>query len=178
MAGRKQAGSPIGGPAYLAIGLLRRPHGLHGEMVLEPHTDFPERIEPGRKLYLGDKHTPASLAAVRRHGSNLLVRFDGYDTPESAGRHRNHWVYALVRDLAPLPQGKHYTHELIGLEVVDDDGNRLGILEEILETGANDVYLVRGTAGKELLLPAIPSVIQDLDMDRRILTVHLLDGLV
>jgi 16S rRNA processing protein RimM len=76
-----------------------------------------------------------------------------------------------------LAEGRHYNYELIGLNVLTDNGDALGRLEEILETGANDVYVVRNEFGKEILLPAIPSVILDLDMEQRSMRVHLLDGL-
>ncbi len=174
---QEHAGSPKGGPVYLVIGFLRRPHGVHGEIIMDLHTDFPERIKSGRKVYIGDSYEAATFASVRAHGDGLLVKLRGYDTPEAAGRFRNQWVYVRSSEVPPLPDGQYYNYELIGVDVVDDSGNALGKLEEILETGANDVYVVRDDAGKEILLPAIPSVILDLDMDRRLLKVHLLEGL-
>ena len=112
------------------------------------------------------------------HGNGLLVSLRGYDTPETAGRFRNQWVYVKAKDVPPLPEGKHYKYEMIDLNVVDDNGNTLGKLAEILETGANDVYIIRDEAGKEILLPAIPSVILNVDMEARLVKVHLIDGLV
>jgi 16S rRNA processing protein RimM len=112
------------------------------------------------------------------HGQGLLVKLLGYDTPESAGRFRNQWVYVKSSEVPPLPEGQHYKYELVGLLVVDDNGNPLGELVEILETGANDVYIVRNKTGGEILLPAIPPVVLNVDMDSRVMTVHLLDGLV
>jgi 16S rRNA processing protein RimM len=85
-------------------------------------------------------------------------------------------VYVKTKDV-PLPAGQHYKHELLGLNVVDEAGNPLGKLVEILETRANDVYVVKDDSGKEILLPAIPSVILDLDIDRGFMRVHLLEGL-
>ena len=178
MAGRKQAGSPKGEPVYLVIGFFRRPHGLRGEIIMDLHTDFPDRIKPGRKIYLGKKYEAATIGDVRVYGRGLLVQLRGFDTPESVGRFRNQWVNVRMEEVPPLPDGKHYKYELIGLEVMDVDGNTLGKVEEILETGANDVYVVRSDDGREVLLPAIPSVILGLDMKRRLLTVHLLDGLI
>ncbi|MEO7838823.1 MAG: ribosome maturation factor RimM, partial [Anaerolineales bacterium] len=116
--------------------------------------------------------------SVRPHQSGLLVKFKGIETPENAGLFRNQWVYIQAKDASPLPEGQLYRHELIGFRVVDETDNVLGELTEILETGANDVYVVKDQAGKELLLPAIPSVILDLDAERRLMRVHLLDGLV
>ncbi|HKI54717.1 MAG TPA: ribosome maturation factor RimM [Anaerolineales bacterium] len=176
MADKKNTGSPGGEPLYLSVGFLRRPHGLKGEIIMDLHTDFPERMKSGRELFVGDKHKQMTLAAVRPHQKGLLVKFTDVDTPEDAGLYRNQWVYAQTKDI-PLPEGEHYKHELIGLQVVDESGSPLGELVEILETGANDVYVVRDDAGKEILLPNIPSVILDLNVDRGLLKVHLLEGL-
>jgi 16S rRNA processing protein RimM len=170
-------GSPAGEPVYLAIGFLRRPHGVQGEMIMDLHTDFPERIKSGRKVLIGEKRQPHTFDTVRPHADSLLVSFRGVDTPEDAGKFRNQWVYVKAAEVPPLPEGQHYQYELIGLDVVDENGAPLGKLIEILETGANDVYIVQDEAGKEILLPAIPSVILNRDMERRLLTVHLLEGL-
>ena len=173
----KNTGSPTGEPLYLSVGFLRRPHGVHGEIIMDLHTDFPERLRKGRKLFLGEGHKPVTLEAMRPHAKGILIKFETIDTPEEAGQFRNQWVYAAVKDLPPLPEGQHYQHELIGMNVVDENGNPLGELEEIMETGANDVYVVRDDLGKELLLPNIPSVVLELDFARRIMRVHLLEGL-
>jgi 16S rRNA processing protein RimM len=172
----KNTGSPSGEPLYLSVGFLRRPHGLNGEIIMDLHTDFPERMKNGRKVFVGEKHRAMTFASVRPHQSGLLVKFKNIETPEDAGLYRNQWVYVQTKDV-PLPDGQHYKHELLGLKVTDENDSPLGELVEILETGANDVYVVRDDSGKEILLPNIPSVILDLDVDRSLLRVHLLDGL-
>jgi 16S rRNA processing protein RimM len=90
---------------------------------------------------------------------------------------RNQWVYVKATDVPSLPEGKMYQHELFGFAVEDESGKLLGELVEIIETGANDVYVVRNETGKDLLLPAIPSVILETDPVRRRMRVHLLEGL-
>ena len=172
----KNTGSPAGEPLYLSVGFLRRPHGVHGEIIMNLHTDYPERMKKGRKLFIGEEHKPMTLTNVRPHGLGMLVKFNDVDTPEDAGLYRNQWVYVQTKDV-PLPEGQHYKHELLGLKVVDENDNPLGELVEILETGANDVYVVRDDSGKEILLPNIPSVILDLDLENGFLRVHLLEGL-
>ncbi len=174
---KKTSGSPTGEPLYLSVGFLRRPHGVRGEIIMDLHTDFPERLRKGRKLFVGEEHKPLSVEQVRAHGNGVLIKFKTIETPEDAGQLRNQWVYAAMKDLPPLPEGQHYQHELLGMNVVDENGNPLGALSEIMETGANDVYVVKDDSGKELLLPNIPSVVLDLDFDRRIMKVHLLEGL-
>lgn len=178
MADRKKvSGSPDGEPVYLVVGFLRRAHGVHGEMIMDLHTDFPERLRHGRKLFVGEEHKPMTLESARPHAKGMLVKFKGIETPEDAGQHRNQWMYVRAMDVPALPEGKIYQHELFGFSVVDENDNLLGEVVEILKTGANDVYVVRNEAGKEILLPAIPSVILDLNADRRLMRVHLLEGL-
>jgi 16S rRNA processing protein RimM len=178
MADTKNApGSPDGEPVYLVVGFLRRAHGLRGEMIMDLHTDFPERLRSGRKLFVGEERKPVTLSGTRPHAKGILVKLKGVETPEDVAAFRNQWVYVEATDVPALPEGQLYQHELFGFEVVDENGNLLGELVEILETGANDVYVVRNEAGKELLLPAIPSVILETDPSQRVLRVHLLEGL-
>jgi 16S rRNA processing protein RimM len=178
MADRKEfPGSPDGEPVYLAVGFIRRPHGVHGEMVMDLHTDFPERMKRGRKLLVGEDHQSLTLTSVRPHQAGLLVSFQGIDTPEQAGLLRNHWVYIRASEAPKLPEGKIYQHELIGFQVLDEIDQPLGELVEILETGANNVYVVRDVTGREILLPAIPEVVLETDTSQRVMRVHLLEGL-
>jgi len=173
------SGSPVDGePVYLAIGHLRRSHGVHGEIVMEVHTDFPERIKKGAKVFVGESHDAMVIAGARFHNEGLIVKFQGVDTPEDAGRFRNLWVYVASADRPSLPEGQYYFHELIGLQVVDEKDEPLGELTEVMETNANNVYVVTRFDGSEVLLPAIPSVILNVEMGRRLMRVHLLDGLL
>ena len=179
MADTKNApGSPDGEPVYLVVGFLRRAHGVRGEIILDLHTDFPERLQNGRKLFIGEEHKPMILAGTRPHAKGMLLKFKDIETPEDAGKLRNQWVYVKATDVPGLPEGKVYQHELFGFDVVEENGNSLGELVEIIETGANDVYVVKNEAGKEILLPAIPSVILEIDPARRLMRVHLLEGLI
>jgi len=178
MADTKNApGSPDGEPVYLVVGFLRRAHGVQGEIIMDLHTDFPERFRSGRKLFVGDEHKVMTVESVRSHAKGMLIKFKGIETPEETARFRNQWVYIQATDAPPLPEGQIYQHELFGFQVVDENENLLGELVEIIETGANDVYVVKNESGKEILLPAIPSVILDLDPVRRFMRVHLLEGL-
>ncbi len=171
------SGSPSGEPVYLIVGFLRHPHGVRGEILMDIHTDFPERLRAGTKVYVGEEHKPMKIAAARPHGTSMLVAFRGADTPEAVGPLRNAWVYVSAADRPPLPGGKVYRHQIVGLRVVTDEGRELGTLTEILETGANDVYVVESEDGKEILLPAIPDVILGYDLQNGEIKVHLLEGL-
>ncbi len=173
------AGSPHKGePVFLAVGNLRRPHGLHGEIFMEVLTDFPERLHLGQTLYAGPSHLPLRLRSLRWHGSALLVAFDGYETPEQAGKLRNHLAYVTAADLPPLPEGDYYHHQIIGLQVVSEQGENLGRVSEILSTGANDVYVVRPDIGKEILIPAVDEFVVAVDLESGRLRVRLSPGLL
>jgi 16S rRNA processing protein RimM len=169
---------PVGEPEYLVVGFLRRPHGVKGEMLMDIYTDFPERLKTGITLYVGDQYRPMVIASRRHHASGMLVRFRGIKTPEEAGLYRNTWVYVPAANRPALPEGEYYHHQLVGLNVIADDGRELGVVADIIETGANDVYVVRDVDGKEVLLPAIPPVILDIELADRQMRVHLLDGLI
>lgn len=171
--------SPAGGVTeFLAVGRLGRTHGVRGEIRLLVLTDFPERLQPGRTLFVGENHFPLTIDRRRDHNAGLLLAFEGYDTVEAAGELTNLYVYVRAEDAPPLPEGEYYHHELIGLEVFTDTGERLGELSQVLVTGANDVYVVLSASGSEILLPATEEVILDIDLAQGRMRVHLLPGLI
>lgn len=174
-----EPGSPtVGEPEYLVVGFLRRPHGVKGEILMSVHTDFPERLKTGKTVFVGDSYQPMVMASLRPHASGMLVRFRGIKTSEDAGQYRNTWVFVPTADRPALPEGEYYHHQLIGLNVVTDEGRELGVLADVLETGANDVYVVRNAEGTETLIPAIPSVVLEVRLADRVMRVHILDGLI
>jgi len=160
-------GSPgQGEPVFLAVGRLRRSHGLAGEMLMDVLTGFPERIQPGKIVFVGETHEPIAIVGVRGHNRELIIHLAGLETPEDTGRFRNATVYVKSTELPKLPEGEYYHHQLLGSKVVDEAGQELGSLTDILETGANDVYLVKTPDGKELLLPAVVEVILEVNLKR------------
>jgi 16S rRNA processing protein RimM len=180
MSGRNNgpAGSPTAGePAFLAVGKLRRPHGVQGEALVELFSDFPERLRPKATLYVGEAHIPLTVRSQRNHQQGLLLAFEGFASPESIGRFRNQMLYVSIQDVHNLPEGEFYYHELLGLQVEDETGALLGTLTEILETGANDVYVIEDASGAEILVPAIPDVVLNIDVEVGKMKVHLLPGL-
>lgn len=169
---------PPGEPEYLLVGMLRRTHGLHGDQVMEVVTDFPDRLKPGTPVMIGPGHHAHVIAASRPHAEGILVRFEGVESPEQAGPLRNQPVFVSAADRPELPPGKYYHHQLIGLEVIEEQGSSLGHVKEILRTGANDVFVVEGAGGAELLLPVIESVIVRVGIAERMISVRVPDGLV
>jgi 16S rRNA processing protein RimM len=179
-ASERPAGSPSAGePALLlVVGKIRRPHGVAGEALVEIHTDFPERLAPKTLVFVGAAHQPLTIRKRRPHKDGLLLTFEDITTPEQVGLLRNQMLSIPAVDRPPLPEGEYYHHQILGLSVVDENGQELGKLAEILETGANDVYVVTRDDGTELLLPAISDVVLDVDLPRKTMRVHLLPGLI
>lgn len=170
------AGSNKREPAFVLVGKLQRPHGVNGEITMRVDTDFPERIRRGKTLYLGEDHVAHKVTGTRWKGDLMLVKFDGYDSPEAVSELINQMAFVSVDDIPALPDGEYYHHQLIGLEVYEAD-EYLGTLEAVLQTGANDVYIVEDLEGKELLIPAIPEVVLKVDLADKRLVVRLLEGL-
>jgi 16S rRNA processing protein RimM len=169
---------PSGEPVFLAVGKLRRPHGVHGEMIMDILTDFPERLRPGVMLYLGAERQPQRVQKLRAYNKGLLIAFEGYLTPESLTRFRNQIAWVRADDRPPLPAGEYYHHQWIGLRIVDEKGKPLGRIMEILETGANDVLVVQPEFGAEMLLPVIDQVILDVNLEAGEMRVHVLPGIL
>jgi len=173
-----QTSSPASGElVYLSVGILRRPHGLSGELLMDVLTDFPQRLSVGTRLFVGEKYAPMTIASLRGHNDGLLVRFRGLDNPEAAGKYRGKTVFVSAKDRPALPEGEFYHHQVIGLRVVNEADEELGSLSEILVTGANEVYIVKRPDGRELLLPAIEDVILKIDLEAGLVRVRLLPGL-
>ena len=168
--------SQPGEPVFVVVGKLRRPHGFKGEMLMDVLTDFPQRLRERKVVYVGETHEPLTLETVRAQDRALLVAFVGLKDGDAVGRLRNQMVYVKVSDLPKLPAGEYYHHQLIDLQVVDDQGQALGGLTDILETGANDVYVLTSPAGNDLLLPASEGVIWQVDLERREIRVHPPEG--
>ncbi|MGA2502471.1 MAG: ribosome maturation factor RimM [Anaerolineales bacterium] len=160
------------------MGKIRRPHGVRGDVVVEIYTDSPESLIPKKVIFIGEKHVKFIITRRRQHNEGLLLGFDGISTPEQAGRYRNQILSVAASETPELSEGRHYFHELLDLDVVDEAGIVLGTLSEILETGANDVYVVKDPTGHELLLPAIPEVVLNVDLEAKKIKVRLLPGLI
>jgi len=173
------AGSHLSGePAFLAVGKLRHAHGLHGEMLMEVWTDFPERLQPGTVLYLEAGKNQLSLIKRRQHPQGLLLTFESYPSPELVGQLRNQILYVRSNDRPSLAEGEYYHHQLIGLMAMRDNGKPIGVVTGILETGASDILVIHPENGTDLLVPMAETFILAIDLARRELTVHLIPGMV
>lgn len=164
--------------AFLAVGKLRHAHGVRGEILMEVFTDFPERLQPGITLYLGQAAIQVRLMKSRQHREGLLMTFDGYTSPEEIGQFRNQIVYVKTVDRPTLEAGEYYHHQLIGLQVVSVDREPIGTVTEILETGASDVLVVIPASGPEVLIPVVDSFIRGIDLARHEITAQLIPGML
>lgn len=135
-------------------------------------TDFPERIKRDKLIYLGRNHTPRKISGARPFHNNMLLTIEGIHNREEAAELTNLEVFVRTDDLPALSDGQYYHHQLVGLKAVLENGTEVGTVTEIMETGANDVYVVTDEAGKELLLPAIDAVIIRVDLTAKQMVVN------
>jgi 16S rRNA processing protein RimM len=174
-----QTGSlPTSEPVFLVVGKLRRPHGIHGEMIMNVMTDFPERLKMGMIVFVGEEHQPMQIRSLRGHQQGLLVGFQSLLSPEAVGLLRNNLVYVKVSNLPALPEGEYYHHQVIGLRVVDESGTDLGRVSDVMSTGANDVFIVHQEDGNEFLLPVVDSMVLNIDIKKGEICARPLPGLI
>lgn len=146
-----------------AIGVIVGSHGVRGDLRMRVWTQYPDRIPQLGSVILGDEPEPRRLILARLQKGDAILRVDGIATRELADELRGTIVRIPPELAAPLEEDEFYHYQIIGLEVFDESGNRLGEVAEILVTGANDVYVIRGGPEPELLLPALKHVILDID---------------
>lgn len=166
--------SKIDEPVFLVAARLRKPHSLSGEWALEIITDFPERLRKGKTVYVGEEKIPLTIKHTRGQIGRFIVAFKENITDTNILLLRNQFVYVKTSELPSLPEGNYYHHQILGMEVQDEQQQTIGRISEILETGANDVYVVQGD-GKEILIPAIESVIIHIDAVKKVIVVKLPD---
>lgn len=163
-------------PAYVLIGRLQKSHGVRGEITLRVFSDFPERIRRGKTIYIGADFQTCKITGTRWKNDLLLLKLEGFDSPESVRELVGKEIFSAVKDLPSLSEGRYYHHQLIGMRVFEGEED-LGVLAAIMETGANEVYIIDQDDGQELLIPAIPEVILKVDLEQKRLEVRLLEGL-
>ena len=160
-----------GEPVYLAIGRLGKSHGLDGGVSFYMLTDFPERLIKGRNVFIGDGHFSAHIQSIKGHAKACIIQFDEFTSIDQVEKLKSDFVFVDAKELPELPVGEYYHHELIGITVTDTSGSNIGILTEILETGANDVYVITGEDGKETLFPALLSHIKKIDIEKKLMVI-------
>ncbi len=162
---------------FLETGKITGTHGLKGEVRVQPWADSPEFLAEFDELYLDKGARKIEIKAARVHKNMLIMKIKGVDTIDDAEKLRNKVLY-MDRDDVELEEGAYFIQDLIGLSVLDDDtGEKIGVLADVSETGANDVYHIKTDEGKIYLIPAIPSVVKDISLEQGTIRVFKMKGL-
>ncbi|MBQ9902467.1 MAG: 16S rRNA processing protein RimM [Clostridia bacterium] len=162
---------------FLETGKITGTHGLKGEVRVQPWADSPDFLAEFDELYLDKGEKKIDITSSRVHKNMLIMKIKGIDTIEQADTLRNKVLY-MNRDDVELEEGAYFIQDLIGLDVIDNDtGERLGRLEDVSETGANDVYHVKTDDGRECLIPVIPDVIKDISPEQGYVKIFKMKGL-
>lgn len=161
---------------FFNLGVIVKPHGVRGELRVRISLRDVPLMEEVQIVYLGPALNPHTLKSVRLHQGNFFMKLVGCDSRLMADEMRGMEVRIASEDMSPLGSDEYYVHELVGLSVVDEQGEGLGELVEVIVTGANDVYRVVGQQG-EILVPAIKDVVRSVDMEAGEISVRLLPGL-
>lgn len=167
-------------PRFLVIGQIMKPHGVRGEVRVRPYTDDPTRFTWLKTAYLGhddEQPTAYAVATARMHQDVALLRFEGIDDRDAADSLRGLVVYVPLEDAIPLEEDEYYLFELEGMSVVTVTGEALGTLVSVIETKANNVFVVQGPRG-EVLLPDIADVVKEIDFDNGRILIDPLPGLL
>ena len=168
-------GSPHPLDDGVIVGRISGPWGLDGDLKIEPFTDNPSRFSHGSVLHLEGK--PARIERSRKIKGGLVVKLDTVTDRTEAESLRGLFLTVPWSEVVPLPDGTYYYFQLIGTRVWSEDGEYLGLLEEIISTGANDVYVIKNNEQKEILIPALERTVLEVDPGANRMTVRLPDGL-
>lgn len=165
---------------YLEIGQIVNTFGIKGMVKVKPFTNNIKRFDDLKNVYIKNRKEKKEyqIEEVKYHKNMVLIKFKGIETPEDANLLRESYLLIDRSKEEPLEDGNYYIVDMIGIEVYSDKGELLGNLEDIFNTGSNDIYVVKDNQGKQILLPAISEVIKQINIEKRKITVHLLPGLI
>ena len=160
--------------AYIEAGRITSTHGVHGEVKIEVWLDTPEDLKHYRRIFIDGQEK--KLLSVRQQNRFVIVKLHQIDDINAAQPLKGKTVF-IAREDAPLPPGGYFLQDLLDAKVVLEDGSPVGVLTEILERPANNVYIVTDPDGKEILIPVVPAFIIRADAENGIVTVRLLEGM-
>ncbi|MGG1616938.1 ribosome maturation factor RimM [Paenibacillus sp. NRS-1782] len=168
---------------FFNVGKIVNTHGIRGELKILATTDFPEdRFDKGSELLIipvdGKAPIPVTVETARFQKNMVVAKFKEYHNINDVEKYKGSLLKVSAERLGELEENEFYFHEVVGLEVVTEDGEKLGVVKEILTPGANDVWVVTMPDGKELLLPYIEDVILDVNVPEKRVTVRLMEGLL
>ena len=167
-------------PEYVVVARVGKPKGVHGDVHVDCLSDVPHRLSSLTVVRAVAKNGETRTLRVidnERADINGTLHFEGIDDRDHAEAFAGNFLEVPIAEAPPLPEGVYYHWQLVGLKVIADDGTELGTLEDVLQPGANDVYVVRGERG-EILIPAVKEFVKATDVAAGTMTVHLLPGLL
>src|SRR5699024_9025672 len=155
-------------------------HGIKGEVKVKRITDFVERFDKGNILYIQEDQEEISLTidGFRTHKNMDILHFEGLNSINDVEPFKGATLKIKKEQLTELDEHEYYYHEIIGCTMYTTAGDRLGVIESILSPGANDVWVVQSSNGKELLIPYIEDVVKKIDVDNKQVTIELMEGLI
>ena len=164
----------------LRVGVISSTHGVRGEVKVFPTTDDVTRFKELKEVILdtGKEQKILTIEHVKFFKNMAILKFKGYDNINDIEIYKGKDFLIPREQAVKLAPNENFIVDLIGLKVVTEDGDTFGVMTDVLQTGANDVYVVETPEGKEVLLPAIPSCILDVNLETSTMTVHILDGLL
>lgn len=175
---QRQPAASSDGDEWVTVGEITGTFGLHGDIKVRPLTDFPERFERASTLYIGDQHKAYTVQSARLHKQQVVVHLTEVPDIESAERLHGAHIWIHSTDLMPLATDQYYLHDIIGLRVVHVNGEELGVVTDVLQAGASDIYAVRDMrTGAEVLLPAVKEFIKAVSLADGTITVDPIPGL-
>lgn len=165
---------------YLEVGQIVNTNGLKGLLKINPFTDDITRFERLKTIFIEHKKEllEFEIESVRYQKKQVLLKLKGIDTIEEAEKYREDYLKINRNKEEKLPEDTYYIVDLIGLDIYTDNGELLGKLDDIFSTGSNDVYVVKNSEGKQILLPAISDVIKNIDLEQKKIVVNLIEGLL
>ncbi len=165
---------------YFEVGQIVNTFGVKGMIKVKPFTDDVQRFEELKKVYIckKEKLEEVEIEEVKYHKDMVLLKIKGIEDLNEAEKMKGLYLKIDRKNAKKLPKDTYFIADLLGLEVYSDKEELLGKVDDIFRTGANDVYVVKDERGKQLLLPGIPEVIKEIDLEKEKIIVHLLKGLV
>lgn len=162
---------------YTAVGTIINTHGVRGGVKVFPQTDDPKRFESLEMVYLGKEKTPVHIAKVQYMKQMVLLTFREFNDMNDVLPYKGEDVFIYTKDRLPLPQDRYYISDLIGLTVYDEAGNRLGVLIDVYEGLANDVYIISNERGQGMI-PAVKEHIKSVDVAKQKMIVCPSEGMI
>lgn len=164
----------------LRIGVIANTHGIKGEVKVFPTTDDINRYKQLKEVILdtGKEHKKLEIENIRFFKQMVIVKFKGIDTINDIEKYKGKDILVTREQAIPLEEDEYFIYDIIGAAVITEEGREIGRLEEVLQTGANDVFVVKSLEGKELLFPVIKDCVLDINIEEKKVTIHVMKGLL